>query len=150
MFQALLRTMYLDHEFGEADERLDFTRGGDLVLVRVLSFLSLILPAECFKEESWALLGDCLEKLGLDPGLSFAETLKANFWPSADFNLVTEINFSQMSDDELMNTFPDLVQSRDSLAKLRATPPIRNRGVDVVDSKTGQPIDQQLEGRISS
>jgi hypothetical protein len=150
VFQALLRTMYLDHEFVEADKRPDFTRGSDSVLVRVLSFLSLILPAECFKEESRALLGDCLEKLGLDPGLSFAKTLKANFWPSGSFNLVTEINFSQMSDDELTNSFPYLVQSRGSLAKLRATPPIRNRGVDVVHSKTGLPIDQQLEERISS
>ncbi|KAF2265467.1 HET-domain-containing protein [Lojkania enalia] len=150
ILQALMRTLYLDHEFSEVDKRLDFKHDSDPVLLRVLSFLSLILPEDSFAKESQNLLRNRLEKLGIDPGMRFAQTLKANFWPSGEFNFATEIEFSEMSDEELRRTWPELVKSSGGVDELRATPAIRNRGVDILRSKTGYPIDQQLEVRMSS
>jgi hypothetical protein len=110
VFQALMRTLYLDHEFGEDDRELDFTKDMDPVIVRVPSFLSLILPEDSFTAESRALLCERLEKLGIDPGLRFAQRLKANFWPSAKFNLVTEFDFTNWSDEALKSTFYDVAK----------------------------------------
>lgn len=150
VFQALMRTLYLDYEFHEFSRKVDYAKDADTVIVRVLSFLPLILPEDSFNEDSRAVLRDRLKELGIDPGFPFAQTLKANFWPSGKFGIDTEIDFSKMSAETILRDYPYFAKSPEDITKLQASPPRRRQGVDILNSETGFPIGQQLEVRICS
>jgi hypothetical protein len=64
--------------------------------------------------------------------------------------MITEFDYSQMSVETILRDFPHLVESPEDIVKLQASPPIRRRGVDILTSDTGYPIDQQLEVRMCS
>jgi hypothetical protein len=151
VLQALMRLFLLERQSEYYPPELDFVptnaAGFDKLIEHVLTFLQLVLPADCLEDGNTDSLAMRLQRLRIDPGTNFPDTLKENFYPGCTGNIITTIDLSTWSDEALLRSFPDDTRTPQ---ELRSIPVMVRRGVDVVGGQQEYPSSQHMRARMSS